>query len=140
MLPTAEPGGAWAGGAEADHKVQNTVLGELASQLAETGRQVKAVVQTQAEQVSGGRETLGNVVNGIDLAIPVSHALYFSGPAGPAISLQFQLAVAGSATGTCADTINEMHEDAQGNAERLNALTRKYDEMFKRLPAAADVS
>lgn len=94
-------------------------------------------MQTEAEQVNDGRETLGNTFDGLQLAIPVSQSLYFSGPAGPAISFSFQLAVVNSAVGTGIDTTNKMHEDSRKHGERLIALAQQYDEAF-RLVSSAD--
>lgn len=125
--------GAWTGSAQARHAAWHNGLRDLGSQMADTDQAVQAVVRTQSEQVTGGRETLGNVLNGVDLAIPVAHALYFSGPVGPVLSYHFQMGVAGSALGTSADAVNTMHESAQQNGERLDALAQGYDEMLGRL-------
>lgn len=128
-----EQEGAWTGSAQARHAAWHIGMRDLGSQMADTDQAVQAVVRTQSEQVTGGRETLGNVLNGVDLAIPVAHALYFSGPVGPVLSYNFQMGVAGSALGTSADAVNSMHENAQQNAGRLDALAHGYDEMFGRL-------
>lgn len=121
----------WGGDSGMRYGTGNAGFADLMRQVAETNQQVDATVQTEGEQVEDGRETLGNVCNDLELAMPVSESLYFSGPAGPALSYHFQLAVANSAIGTGTDTANTMHENAQKHAERLSALAQQYDKVLR---------
>ena len=84
-------------------------------------------MRTQAEQVEKGRGILVNAFDGLQLAMPVSESLYFSGPAGPALSYSFQLAVTNAGVGASIDTTNTMHENSQKHAKRLLALSQQYN-------------
>ena len=123
----------WLGDSGTGYKASNTGFGDSVAQAAATSRQVDAVVRTQAEQVEDGRATLGNVFDGLQLAMPVSESLYFSGPAGPALSYSFQLAVANVGVGTSVDTTNAMHESSRKHGEHLAVLAQRYDEAFTRV-------
>lgn len=137
LLGYADPDGGWTGGAATSRTGQNAVLRDLVSQKAATDQGARAVVQTQARQVNSGKGTLGNVLNGLGLAIPVAEALWYAGPAGPALSYQFQLATANSAVGSSADTVSTMHDNAEQNGAQLDALAQQYGAMHQRLTAVA---
>lgn len=79
------PAEGWTGGAGAGYEVQNAVLRNQLRRVAETNTHVDATVQTQSEQVTSTRATLDNLLDGLQAAIPVAHALYLAGPAGPAL-------------------------------------------------------
>lgn len=129
----ADSGDEWTGAAAGCHGGRLALLGDLVGQASDTGQELKDVVATQAKQVNDGRETLENVLNGLGLAMPVAQTLWYSGPAGPALSYQFQLATSNSAIGTSADTMDEMHDNAQENAVRLDALAQKCSQLFELL-------
>lgn len=127
VLSNIDPAAGWTGSSTTRYSIQNCELSDLIKQIADTNQGVDKTVRTEAEQVDNGREILGNSLSGLQLAIPVSEVLYFSGPTGPALSYSFQLAVANSAVGTGVDTTNTMHQNSVQNAEHLMALTQRYD-------------
>ncbi|MBX9696158.1 MAG: hypothetical protein K2Z81_27465, partial [Cyanobacteria bacterium] len=57
--------------------------------------------------------------------------LYFSGPAGPALSYNFQLVVTNSAVGAGTETTRTMHENSAQHAETLTTLTQQCGEAFQ---------
>lgn len=133
------PSQGWTGDSGTRHGEQNAAFTAQVRQVGRASQDVDATVQTQAEQVTSGKETLTNLLNGLQAAVPISQSLYFSGPAGPAMSYQFQLAVATPAVSTASDTTNGMHANAQQHAQRLTELTQHYDAAF-RLISATDPS
>ncbi|MBY0441948.1 MAG: hypothetical protein K2Q25_07410 [Mycobacteriaceae bacterium] len=132
-LVAVDPGSSWASGAAADFRSQIESLQDALQHTVDLNRGVHQTVQTQAKQVHRGKETLGNVLNGLIAAVSIAEALSGAGPAGPAISHQFQLATASAAVATDTDTTNGMHEDAQRNAEHLAELTHGYGEALSGL-------
>lgn len=123
----------WAGDSGTRFADKNAEFRNLMAQIADLNQEVDTTVQTENEQVNDGRETLGNSLNELDLAVPVAQSLYFSGPAGPALSYSFQLAVSSPAINTGVDTTNTMHENSQRHGNRLTALFERYDEAFRSL-------
>ncbi|MBY0443013.1 MAG: hypothetical protein K2Q25_12920 [Mycobacteriaceae bacterium] len=136
MLSDVNPQEGWAGGSKSYYATRNAEFTDMIKQIAATSQGVDSTVQTEAEQVDNGREILGNSLVGLQLAIPVSEVLYFSGPAGPALSYSFQLGVANSAVGTSVDTTNAMHKNSVQHAERLTTLTQRYDAVRQSVTAA----
>lgn len=122
-------GRAWDGSSSACYEDRIVDLLELISQVVAAGQGVDAIVRTQAGQVEHGRETLGNVLNGLQLAIPVAASLYFSGPAGPALLQNFQLVMAHAGVGTGAGTAKTMDDNARQHAQLLAALTEHCDRL-----------
>ncbi|MBY0442512.1 MAG: hypothetical protein K2Q25_10320 [Mycobacteriaceae bacterium] len=139
ILRGVDPGcrDGWTGGAAASLRNVNGALGDLISQVAEANDEVYATAQTQDRQVKNARSTLENLFNELNAAIPVARSLYFSGPAGPALSYNFQLAVSNPAASTTLDTTNAMHEHAQENADRFSELSQKYEQLVNNLPVLA---
>ena len=129
QLLTVDSTPEWTSGAAAHFGSLVASLQAALQQIAEVDQGVHETVQIQAKQVHRGKETLGNVVNGLMAAMSIAEALYGAGPAGPVISHQFQLAAASSAVTTDTDTTNGMHENAQRNAERLEELAQSYHEL-----------
>ena len=125
----------WTGGASVSHADECVTFGELLKQVADTGDGVQAAVRGQGRQVDNGREFLDNVFTGVESAMPVAEALYWSGPAGPMLSYQYQLAVANPAVGTSVNKDKYMHDSAQKNAEDINVLTRHYDALANQIIA-----
>lgn len=70
-----------------------------------------------------------NLFNILTTATPIAETLYGTGPLGPIISNQFQLGVANMVVGAEMTTIDQMHDDAQTNAERLTEMAENYYEM-----------
>lgn len=133
----AEPEGAgWLSYSGTHYASQNTGFRNLVGQIAELNHQADTAVRTEDEQVHNGRATLENVLGELHAAIPVAESLYVSGPAGPALSYNFQMAVANSAVGTATDTTNDMHENSTKHAETLTALAQQYNETLSRIPGA----
>lgn len=136
IMEAAKPGGsAWTSDAAAECNSSTAWLRDATQRIADMNRDVQDTVQAQAEQVDNGRETLGNVLNGLMAAVSIAEALYSAGPAGPALSYHFQLATAGAAVTKDTDTTDGMHTAAQQNAARLRELTCDYREVFARLSA-----
>ena len=137
LLCDVEPGSrdGWAGGAATRLRAVNSSFGELSAHIVEVNDAVYGTVQTQDEQVQGCRSTLNNIIDELSAAVPVAQSLYFSGPAGPALSYNFQLAVSNPALSTSADTTNTMHDHAQENAARLTGLTQQYEALGTELAA-----
>lgn len=125
----------WSGNSGSRHGDHHIGFKTLATQAADTSHEVDTTVQTQAEQVNTGKATLENVLTGLQLAVPVAESLYFSGPAGPALSHHYQLAMTNAATETSADTTKTMHENAQMHAQRLTKLAQQYDQAWRSVPA-----
>ena len=125
------PESGWAGNSTASYGDCDTRLRALIDSFATTNHDVDSVLQTQAQQVNSGRQVLDDEINELQLAMPVSESLYFSGPAGPALSYYFQLAVANTAVGNGIDTTNQMHNHAREHGERLNTLAQQYDEALR---------
>ncbi|MBY0443278.1 MAG: hypothetical protein K2Q25_14260 [Mycobacteriaceae bacterium] len=135
---SADLDGAWAGPAAAQSITQNALLGNLADQIADISSEVQGVVQTQAHQVNDSKATLRNVVHELNAAIPLAKSLYYSGPSGPALSYQFQLAVSSPALSTGTNTTHHMHGNAEKNAVQLRVLAQRYDDAFTALPYVND--
>ncbi|MBY0441210.1 MAG: hypothetical protein K2Q25_03600 [Mycobacteriaceae bacterium] len=130
----------WVSDSQARYGDQTTAFSGLLGQVAKTNQQVNTTVQTEAQQVNNDKETLGNILTGLHLAIPVAESLYFSGPAGPALSYHFQLATANSAVSTGTDTANTMHENSATHAEKLTELLETYNTALESVPPAAPIS
>lgn len=133
-LASADQGDGWTGTSATHYGDHTAAFHDLIRQVAETNQDANTTVETEAQQVNTGRATLKNTLNGLQLAMPISESLYFSGPAGPALSYNFQLTVASSAVNTGTDTTNNMHQNAQRNAECLTALLGQYDEALRLVP------
>ncbi|MBY0442685.1 MAG: hypothetical protein K2Q25_11220 [Mycobacteriaceae bacterium] len=129
LQEAADSGEEWTGGAADCHTGQCSSLTALMEQLADTSAGVHATVQSQGRQVEEGRQFLGNTMTGLELAMPVARTLYWSGPAGPALSYHYQLAVAHPAVCSSVDTAKDTHDGAQKNAERLTAVAQSYDSL-----------
>ena len=127
----------WSGDASSYHATQNTLFDELIYQLADVAEETHAVTSTQATQVKHSREILDNIFNELELSIPISQALYSSGPTGPAMSWKFQLLTANPAVETTANTTQEMHANAKEHARLLNALVDEYGRIAGRLSSLA---
>ncbi|MBY0441076.1 MAG: hypothetical protein K2Q25_02890 [Mycobacteriaceae bacterium] len=140
MLQEIGLGDGWAGDSSTFYSTNNNGFTNLVDLLVAVSQGVDATVQTEGAQVNAGKETLANAFGGLQLAMPVSESLYFSGPAGPAISTNFQLVVANSAIGTGTDTANTMHESSRKHGERLAALARLYDEALRIVSSADSVA
>ncbi|MBY0441751.1 MAG: hypothetical protein K2Q25_06390 [Mycobacteriaceae bacterium] len=125
----------WSGNSGTLHGDRHIGFTALVTQAADMSEDVDATVATQAEQVSAGKTNLENILSGLQLALPVAESLYFSGPAGPAISHHYQLAVANSAVETSTDTTETMHENAQMHARELTELAQQYDQALLAVPA-----
>lgn len=136
MLENVESGSAWAGDVAGYYDARGMLLRDMTQQLADAGLEVNGVVQTETEQVAHGRESLENVLNGLMVAVPIAESLYGAGPAGPALSHNFQVVSASAAVGSGTDTTNKMHDDSQKNAERLSGLAQEYAEVLSRLSGA----
>lgn len=134
-LGNADPGDGWVGSAATQYGDQNTLLMDLARQMAETDQGVKAAMKTEADQVNEGSDTIGGVMDWIDLAIPVAEALHAAGPHGAALSFSFQVAVASAGVGVSGDKLNEMSSNSRQNAARLAELTERYEAVSRTLAA-----
>ena len=106
-------------------------LKKVIGSTATANQEVDTAIKTQAEQVDAGRRNLSHTLDGLQLAMPVSESLYYSDPAGQAVSYSFQLASANAAVGKSIDTTNRMHNYSQEHGERLTALAQQYDEALK---------
>ena len=126
----------WAGGSGNCYEAQNSAFATQLTRAAATNTQVDAVVQHQGEQVKATRQTLDNLLNGLQAAVPVAQALYFSGPAGPALSYNFQLSVATPATSTATDSMNQMETHAAEHAKTLTTLSQEYAEVASAISTA----
>ena len=126
--------GDWVSDSQTRYGDQNAQFRELLGQVAQLNQQVDTTVQTESQQVNNDRETLENTLGELHLAIPVAESLYFSGPAGPALSYQFQAAVAHSAVSTSTDTANTMHENSEKHGEQLTALSENYRAALESVP------
>ncbi|MBY0440721.1 MAG: hypothetical protein K2Q25_01090 [Mycobacteriaceae bacterium] len=122
----------WTGDGATYRATQGILMSEMTNQMANIGDRVHAVLSTQAGQVEDGRRNLENVLNELKLAMPISEALYFSGPAGPTISWHFQLATANSAISVSNATTREMNLHAGENGCRLNTMTEEYNRITTR--------
>lgn len=131
--PANEDG--WVSGAASGFATQISLFEDLISRMENANERVRAVVQTQAGQVEDGKSTLGNVLDGLGLAIPVAQTLWFSGPVGPALSYQYQLATSSAAMGTTTGTANGMHDNAEKNAASLDGLAQEYHAILTGLSA-----
>lgn len=136
QLRCAGPAEGWAGSSGNSYATQTAGLRDLLGQITELNQDVDNTVRGEAEQVDSGRKTLENVLAGLQLAIPVAESLYFSGPAGPALSYHYQIAMANSSISTGTDTTTAMHENAQQNGDRLTLLAQKYGAALQFLPAS----
>ncbi|MBY0441618.1 MAG: hypothetical protein K2Q25_05705 [Mycobacteriaceae bacterium] len=125
-LENPNPEKDWESSSAACYAAQNTEFADLIRQIAVTSQEVNVTAQTEAKQVDHGKETLENLAGGLQLAIPISRNLYFSGPIGPALSHNFQLAVTSSAVGAGNETTNTMHKNSSEHAENFTALTQRY--------------
>ena len=125
----------WSGNSGTCHGDRHIGFKNLIEQVADTSQGVDTTVRTQAKQVNAGKETLDTTVTGLQLALPVAESLYFSGPAGPALSHHYQIAVANSAVESSTDTTKNMHENSKMHARRLTALIQQYDETLRSLPS-----
>ena len=123
-------GNVWRGVAENYREVRNKNFTGLLNRVVDANQQVDSEIKSEADQVNEGRGTLGNILATVQLAIPVAESLWSSGPAGPALSNNFQLAVAHSSIGTASDTTNGMHEKSAAHARHLMALASVYDQTF----------
>lgn len=123
----------WIGGAAEISQTRNAAFTDLIAEMADTNTETDAVIQTQAQQVKDGKSILKNTVDQLVAAMPVAQDIYFSGPTGPAISYQFQLAVSSAGIGTTTNTVHTTHQNAQENGRRLDELAEKYDEMYSSL-------
>ena len=119
----------WSGESGLCYVDSNVKFKDLVGQTLATSREVDITASSESEQVEEGKETLENTFNGLQLAIPVSQSLYYSGPAGPALSCSFQLAVAHSAVGIGTDTASKMHERSREHGQKFSALAQRYDEI-----------
>lgn len=135
-LEHAGPENSWKSSSEACYTTQNNEFRDRIGQIANASQEVDFIVQTEAEQVNNGRSTLENLLGGLQLALPVSKDLYFSGPAGPALSHSFQLAVTNPAVGAGTETTNTMHENSKKHGQNLIAVAQQYDEALSSLCAA----
>lgn len=128
------PDAEWAGNAGARYALSNIGSAYMAGRIAAINNNVNTTVQTERAQVNDGQQTLGNCFDGLQLAMPVSEALYFSGPAGPNLSYIFQLAVTNPAVSTGIDTTNTMHENSHNHGHRFTALAQQYEAILALLP------
>ena len=116
----------WNGSSGTRYAVTGIDFAIAVDQVSATNRKIDDVVQAQARQVNDGREVLGNHFDGLQLAMPVSESLYYSGPAGPVLSYHFQLVVANAAVGSGINTAKDMHEKARKHGQRLAILAQHY--------------
>lgn len=130
------PEDGWISSASMSYVVRSDELIYVAGQLAEAGQEVNSITQNEGEQVDAGKETIENASTGLQLAMPISESLYFSGPIGPIISYNFQLAVANSGIGVSVDTTNKMHENSRQHGEKLAACAHRYDQLLQVVTSA----
>ena len=107
----------------------------LVAKLAEMALAVDATVQSQARQVNDGKGVLENLLSELQAAVLVSESLYFSGPAGPALSCNFQLVVTHASLGVGINTTNDMHENSKKHGRSLADLSQQYDETLRYIPS-----
>ncbi|MBY0441697.1 MAG: hypothetical protein K2Q25_06110 [Mycobacteriaceae bacterium] len=125
------PSDGWSSDSGLHYADGNIRFNDLVGKTLTISQGVDGAVQNEGEQVREGKETLENTFNGLQLAMPVSESLYYSGPVGPAISYAFQLAVTNSAMGVGVGVANGMHEKSRKNGERFASLARQYDEAVR---------
>ncbi|MBY0442857.1 MAG: hypothetical protein K2Q25_12105 [Mycobacteriaceae bacterium] len=101
----------WAGGGACASQARTASFSALISRMADIDTETEAVIQTQAQQVKEGKSIIENTLNELVAAIPVAQHIYVSGPAGPAVSYQFQIAVSNGAMDTTINTTHETHQN-----------------------------
>ena len=128
ILSDTDPESSWLSPSGALYKDQSSALRMGAEQIADLDHAVDATVRTEGKQVDEGRKTLNEILTELQAAVPIAENLYFSGPAGPCLSYNFQISVTNSAVSSATNTTEDMHQKSRGHAETLTALAQQYDQ------------
>ncbi|MBY0441009.1 MAG: hypothetical protein K2Q25_02545 [Mycobacteriaceae bacterium] len=126
-LANTRPADGWVSPSGNHYAMHNTGFRNLIEQIAKLNNQVDTTVQTEREQVNNGKESLEQNAAELQAAIPIAESLYFSGPTGPVLAHNFEIAVSSAAMRSATATTNDMHDKATKHAETLMALAQHYD-------------
>lgn len=129
-LAGANPDDSWQGSGSDSYRTANKKQVKLAHAMGDADASLHAILKRQAGQIEDTRLVLASMKNFLTfVCIPIALALYTKPVVGPALSLEFQLAVVGVALSACAAAESTMVVRSLDNASAVREVISRYDDV-----------